>query len=300
MKKKHIAALAGLAAVFAVGGSLAYFNQNLEAVNALSVGKFDTTIHENFKPITDWEPGAVVPKEVRVVNDGNVPAVARVWFVETWTAADGQINSVTNRKTDENNNPFPDAGAGNALTDIEQKNPTDGKIVEDQTVVEKTFNLGEDWVYNPTDGCYYYTSILAGKSETPPLLEKIRLTENADMGHMVEKKFYATTEEQPDENSRDWIQFSPNEQGEEVSEADLPDDIRKTVRYFRSTIGIATDEEGNPIDSGYAGAEYTLSVIAQTVQATEDAVEAEFGPMAVQAAKEGKWAWNFLGTLSAE
>lgn len=54
------------------------------------------------------------------------------------------------------------------------------------------------------------------------------------------------------------------------------------------------------MDSGYAKAEYTLSVIAQTVQATEDAVEAEFGPMAVQAAKEGKWAWNFLGTLSAE
>ena len=89
MKKKHIAALAGLAAVFAVGGSLAYFNQNLEAVNALSVGKFDTTVHEDFKPITDWEPGAEVKKEVRVVNDGNVPAVARVWFVETWTAADG-------------------------------------------------------------------------------------------------------------------------------------------------------------------------------------------------------------------
>lgn len=35
MRKKHIAALAGMAAVFAVGGSLAYFNQNLEAVNVL-------------------------------------------------------------------------------------------------------------------------------------------------------------------------------------------------------------------------------------------------------------------------
>ena len=34
MKKKHIAALAGIAAVFAVGGSLAYFNQDLEGVPA--------------------------------------------------------------------------------------------------------------------------------------------------------------------------------------------------------------------------------------------------------------------------
>lgn len=47
MRKKHIAALAGMAAVFAVGGSLAYFNQNLEAVNVLKTGKFDTTIVEN-------------------------------------------------------------------------------------------------------------------------------------------------------------------------------------------------------------------------------------------------------------
>lgn len=303
MKKKHIAALAGLAAVFAVGGSLAYFNQNLEAVNALSVGKFDTTVQEDFKPITDWEPGAEVKKEVQVVNDGNVPAVARVWFVETWTTADGKTNFVTNRKTDENNE-LPQGedpeDKGNDLTDIYQKDPSDGKIVGDQTVVEKTFNLGNGWEYNQKDGCYYYTSILEGESETPPLLEKIRLTENADMGRMVEKKFYATTEEQPEENSTEWKQFSPNEQGEEVSEADLPDETRKQVRYFRSTIGIETDKNGNPIDSGYAGAEYTLSVIAQTVQATEDAVEAEFGPMAVQAAKEGKWAWNFLGTLSAE
>lgn len=303
MKKKHIAALAGLAAVFAVGGSLAYFNQNLEAVNVLSVGKFDTTVHEDFKPITDWEPGAEVKKKVRVVNDGNVPAVARVWFVETWTAADGQTNSVTNRKTDENNelplgeNP---EDKGNDLTDIHQEDPLDGEIAGDQTVVEKTFNLGQGWEYNQKDGCYYYTSILEGDSETPPLLERIRLTENADMGRMVEKKFYATTEEQPEENSEAWVQFSPNEKGEEVSEADLPDETRKQVRYFRSTIGIETDKNGNPIGSGYAGAEYTLSVIAQTVQATEDAVEAEFGPMAVQAAEEGKWAWNFLGTLSAE
>ena len=61
MKKKHIAALAGLAACLRCG-SLAYFNQNLEAVNALSVGKFDTTVHEDFRPITDWEPGAEVNK----------------------------------------------------------------------------------------------------------------------------------------------------------------------------------------------------------------------------------------------
>ena len=62
MRKKHIAALAGIAAVFAVGGSLAYFNQNLEAVNVLNVGKFDTEVVEIFNPEEgeNWQPGVTV------------------------------------------------------------------------------------------------------------------------------------------------------------------------------------------------------------------------------------------------
>ena len=56
MKKKHIAALAGIAAVFAVGGSLAYFNQDLEAVNVLKSGDFDTEIVEEFRPEDNPRP----------------------------------------------------------------------------------------------------------------------------------------------------------------------------------------------------------------------------------------------------
>ena len=65
MKKKHIAALAGIAAVFAVGGSLAYFNQDLEAVNVLKSGDFDTEIVEEFRPEDgkDWKPGTTVNKD---------------------------------------------------------------------------------------------------------------------------------------------------------------------------------------------------------------------------------------------
>ena len=90
MRKKHIAALAGIAAVFAVGGSLAYFNQDLEAVNVLKAGKFDTEIVEEFRPEEgkDWKPGTTVNKDFAVKNSGDVPMVVRVSFQETWEKDD--------------------------------------------------------------------------------------------------------------------------------------------------------------------------------------------------------------------
>ena len=90
MKKKHIAALAGIAAVFAVGGSLAYFNQDLEAVNVLKSGDFDTEIVEEFRPEDgkDWKPGTTVNKDFAVKNSGDVPMVVRVSFQETWEKDD--------------------------------------------------------------------------------------------------------------------------------------------------------------------------------------------------------------------
>ena len=87
MRKKHIAALAGIAAVFAVGGSLAYFNQNLEAVNVLNVGKFDTEVVEIFNPEEgeNWQPGVTVNKQYSVKNSGSIDSLVRVKLQETWT-----------------------------------------------------------------------------------------------------------------------------------------------------------------------------------------------------------------------
>ena len=106
MRKKHIAALAGIAAVFAVGGSLAYFNQDLEAVNILKAGKFDTEIVEEFRPEEgkDWKPGTTVNKDFAVKNSGDVPMVVRVSFQETWEKDDGAyvtIDTTEKRKATE-------------------------------------------------------------------------------------------------------------------------------------------------------------------------------------------------------
>lgn len=304
MKKMRIAALAGLAAVFAVGGSLAYFNQNLEAVNVLTIGAYNTTVTENFRPEDgkDWAPGSTVKKEVYVENTGDIPVVARIWFTETWTRREGDsevvLNTVSSRKTDKENKPLPGSSPEKNpfITQKQEKledGSPDGETEGDWTVVEKVLNLGDDWFYNPADGCYYYTKIL-DKETNPktgvPLLESVTLSEDVDMGRIQEVKYYSTEENPTDDTGEngDWIKFSPDSQGNPVSETDLPDDITAQIKHFRSDLTVDGDKKG------YSSAKYTLSVMGQTVQATKSAVAAEFGESVVELASEKGWEWNYL------
>lgn len=92
MKKKNVLALAGVLAVCAVGGTMAYFNQTMEAENVFDTGKYGSTMVEDFKPSEgqNWEPGATVNKVVKVVNTGNLPVVVRVKMDEKWIDPDGR------------------------------------------------------------------------------------------------------------------------------------------------------------------------------------------------------------------
>jgi len=123
MRKKHIAALAGIAAVFAVGGSLAYFNQDLEAVNVLKAGKFDTEIVEEFRPEDgkDWKPGTTVNKDFAVKNSGDVPMVVRVSFQETWEKDDGAYVTIDTTEKEEGHGE-----ANNKFESVWQESATDG------------------------------------------------------------------------------------------------------------------------------------------------------------------------------
>ena len=300
MKKIRIAALAGLAAVFAVGGSLAYFNQNLEAVNELTVGAYNTTVTENFNPQDgkNWEPGGTVKKEVFVKNEGDIPALARVWFTETWTR-DGEtepLNVISSKKTDENNQLLPGINPDEErfTTPYQNKLPDgspDGETTGDWTVVLKNLNLGSYWQYNKEDGCYYYTQTLNPDTVTEsPLLKDITLIEDVDMGKTQEIKYYSTAEDPTDEigDENGWIQFSPDKNGNPVSETELPEEITKKIKHFRSDItGVVGSE-------GYSGAKYTLSVTGQTVQATRSAVEATFGESIDDLAEQQGWNWEYV------
>ncbi len=283
MRKKHIAALAGIAAVFAVGGSLAYFNQDLEAVNVLKAGNFDTELVEEFRPEDgkDWKPGTTVNKDFAVKNSGDVPMVVRVSFQETWEKDDGAYVTIDTTEKEEGHGE-----ADNKFESVWQEEPTDGLTDKDDSVVEKTLNLGKEWVYS--DGYYYYTKTLPAGATTEYLLDDVTLSKDADLGKITVVKKYSTN---PDKTvpEEDWIPFPTDESGNPISEAELSRQLKeegKTLYHMRSDI--VTDENL----TGYSDAAYNLTIKAHTVQATENAVKSVFGEEAVQHALDEKWDWE--------
>lgn len=283
MKKKHIAALAGIAAVFAVGGSLAYFNQDLEAVNVLKSGDFDTEIVEEFRPEDgkDWKPGTTVNKDFAVKNSGDVPMVVWVSFQETWEKDDGAYVTIDTTEKEEGHGE-----ADNKFESVWQEEPTDGLTDKDDSVVEKTLNLGKEWVYS--DGYYYYTKTLPAGATTEYLLDDVTLSKDADLGKITVVKKYSTN---PDKTvpEEDWIPFPADEAGNPISESELSRQLKedgKTLYHMRSDI--VTDENFR----GYSDAAYNLTIKAHTVQATEDAVKAVFGEEALQHASDENWDWE--------
>lgn len=283
MKKKPIAALAGIAAVFAVGGSLAYFNQDLEAVNVLKSGDFDTEIVEEFRPEDgkDWKPGTTVNKDFAVKNSGDVPMVVRVSFQETWEKDDGAYVTIDTTEKEEGHGE-----ADNKFESVWQEEPTDGLTDKDDSVVEKTLNLGKEWVYS--DGYYYYTKTLPAGATTEYLLDDVTLSKDADLGKITVVKKYSTN---PDKTvpEEDWIPFPADEAGNPISESELSRQLKeegKTLYHMRSDI--VTDENL----TGYSDAAYNLTIKAHTVQATEDAVKAVFGEEALQHASDENWDWE--------
>lgn len=283
MKKKHIAALAGIAAVFAVGGSLAYFNQDLEAVNVLKSGDFDTEIVEEFRPEDgkDWKPGTTVNKDFAVKNSGDVPMVVRVSFQETWEKDDGAYVTIDTTEKEEGHGE-----ADNKFESVWQEEPTDGLTDKDDSVVEKTLNFGKEWVYS--DGYYYYTKTLPAGATTEYLLDDVTLSKDADLGKITVVKKYSTN---PDKTvpEEDWIPFPADEAGNPISESELSRQLKedgKTLYHMRSDI--VTDENFR----GYSDAAYNLTIKAHTVQATEDAVKAVFGEEALQHASDENWDWE--------
>ena len=85
MKKRAALGLAGLAAVAAIGGTWAYWNQNLSVANDFKAGNFDSDIVEEFKPEGDWLPGEKVDKVVKVTNSGNVDMAVMATITQKWT-----------------------------------------------------------------------------------------------------------------------------------------------------------------------------------------------------------------------
>lgn len=249
-KNKKIAGVAGLAAIMVIGGTFAYFNQTMTVTNPFDTGKYDTNVTEDFKPEDgdNWEPGAEVNKDVTVKNTGDYDVLVRVKLTEKW------VNKTTRDTVAENTTGLK----GNAS----QVDATDGLTEGDYSVVEKTLDKN-NWVYNDADGYWYYKTNLAAKTDTGKFLDAVKLLENADMGKYEVKNYYTTSESKPAETSigtdpkTQWVLYTGN----------VPEDAKHSMAV--TTL--------DPNASGYADSDYTLTITAQTVQATDAAMKDAFG-----------------------
>lgn len=291
-----------LLCVAAIGGTLAYFNQTMTLTNEFDTGTYDTELVEEFKPSEgqNWEPGTEVNKDVTVKNAGTLPVVVRVKFKETWER-DGNAFYSYDTVEDRVNKDMADSSptGQNKFENVYQTHPEtktdepDGEAGTgaDDSVVYKVLILGDPatdspcWVYNSNDGYYYYTGVLAGSvenangtttyAETSKLLDSVTLSENVDMGYYDEIRYYATASDATSSNADDWAEFE-KDGGEYVSTSVMNSLVAKLWAGSEITF-MRSEAKVDPDRMGYSDAEYTLTITAQTVQATKNAVETAFG-----------------------
>ena len=254
MKNKKMAAgIAGLAIVALVGGSLAYFNQTMSASNNFSTKQYGSTLTEDFTPEEgkDWEPGVEVNKDVEVVNTGDMPVVVRVKLEEKWTRAGEDTAYKTN-----------DAVVTTAA--VSQVDPEDGLTpAQDGTVVAKNL-ITTGWT-KADDGWYYFNTQLEAAASTQKFLDSVTLAADTDMGKYTVTKYYTELEDikaaeaagVTGDAATGWKEYT---------------DPMPMTALHNKTVTAA-----DPDAVGYSGSNYSLTITAQTCQATDKAVNAFFG-----------------------
>ena len=294
---KKVGALAGLAALAAVGGTWAFFSQSAAITNPFTTNSYNTSVVEHFNPAEgeDWKPGATVDKTVVAKNTGNYPVLVRVEMEEEWSR-DGQsfkkVGSVSDgygfysvKKDGDNYSAY-------------QHDPEDGLVPEalnerggDDTVVYKNLNTGDGkWFYDFVHGYWYWSGLLEAGTSTEYLMDSVTLASNTDMGlYAGTNSYYVMTAKEaadagaladnkikPDfdieayveKAGKEWI-IAASDEEEKAAAKDAYD----AGNYFFRKAESGLDENAK----GYADANYDLTITTHFVQATKDAVDAEWG-----------------------
>lgn len=261
MKRKTKAWLAaGLSLLTVLGCTWAYYTNEAHMNNQLQTKTYGSTITEEFTPRDDWQPGQKVNKIFAVKNTGEYPQVVRVKMEETW-ARNGQafktIDSITNKSD---------------ITTVDQQDATDGKVDNDKTVVSKELD-STDWTFNSADGYWYYNTQLTAGNETQALLRAITLDKYADMGKYVVTSYYHEGTDAPTFEPGETVDDKTATGGWKSFDGAVPAPApgNSNNKIFTRTIS-----KLDPDAMGYAGADYTLTITAETCQATLAAVKEEW------------------------
>lgn len=130
-----------LAAVLAIGGTLAYIIANTEEVrNKFTPGEVRCEVVEQ------WEEPHKVKSDVKIKNTGNTAAYIRATYVVTWQKEDGTVNG-----------KMPVAGTDYTI-DVESAKERGWMLI---------------------DGYWYYTSPVSAGGETGVLIASCKLAEGA-------------------------------------------------------------------------------------------------------------------------
>lgn len=255
-RKTKVWLATGLLALTVVGCTWAYFTSTSHIDNRLSTKAYGNTITEKFTPRDDWQPGQKVEKVFAVKNTGDSTLVVRVKMDESW-ARGSTILKTLSSVTD-----------GANISTVNQGDTADGLVAKDATVVDKKLDTA-NWVFH--DGYWYYKSLLTAGNETPPLLNSITLDKNADMGKYIVTSYYHEGTAAPT--------FEPGDAGDDHTPkggwAKFTGAVPKP-KTAGNMIFIRTVSKLDPTATGYAGADYTLTITAETCQATLDAVKTEW------------------------
>jgi alternate signal-mediated exported protein len=273
-KQRKLIGLLGLALVVVVGGMWAYWSQVLTVENPFDTGEYGTTIIEDFNPNDgeDWQPGSEVNKDVFVENTGDQDVIVRIKLDEKWIYK-GDTTPYATRLADDG------AGGKGPVYNVFQDNATDGLTALDDSVVIKTFGTSTNWI-DGGDGWYYYSVNVAGGNVTDQWLDSVTLKSDADMGKYETRKYVTAASSIAglpigtagvDDPRTCWIEYTGT----------MPDTLSYSgtdydVLHNKTETKYALDGGGNPL-RGYGDSNYTLTITVQTVQATEDAVDAVFG-----------------------
>lgn len=275
-KKANIVKVVCLVAVIVIGATFAFWTQKSTVDNPFDTSKYGSTIREDFKPSEgeDWQPGVKVEKKVKAVNTGDTDLIVRARLDETWTRKVGAPASV---EPGQPGKPYKDSlnDPYNVYT-TNQVSHDDGLTKADGSVVIKEMLNSANWIAGP-EGWYYYRINLEGGKSTENFLDSVELLDNADMGKMETKK-YVSSSTGANEDSWTWFEYEGkmpkyiNSQGKEVAEG-----TTGAQQVLHNKTETKYVEQNKLALLGYSQSDYNLKVTTETVQATEEAVNAVFG-----------------------
>lgn len=253
MKKKAALGLAGIAAVAVIGGTWAYWSQDLTATNEFETGKFDSDIVEQFTPpaVGEWLPGVTTEKDVKVTNSGDVDMALVAEITQEWNR-EGESLSIRFPLENPEGSGITRGEMATAAVINWGKDTAMHDITAMDSVADKAKNMGitatvssledseakDKWVLVDVSDDYskltfVYNGIVPAGEETPELLNSVTL--NSKIGSDVTEKNYSY-----DEN------------------------------------GELQVETNGWMEVNYEDAQYTMDIHVNTVQATGDAIREIF------------------------